>query len=614
MNHLRSKIPAVPGSGFVSTCTTLIQPNDIIPVVDDDGNSSLKDIRKRRSYVTLRTCRVYSKFSKLCPACLHQFNSLIEKYQCLKCARTVCRNCAHKISLTNSDILCKECWDIAKYVCKTGDWFNHYTETKEPCPLKIDVKFKPLENNLHKAKSEGILPLTDSPKNIVNPSFKPNNENEKRSSNQKSVEEISPVKSQQTSRSKSLQTLKSQNSWDYIKSHSQSTLRTKLSGFLKPSTLSHSQSFDYLSRTSDSSRDHEEFEEKSKIEKRLLRLKRLLKKSILNKSNYYKTFNGTDESVHGEIDVSMEYDAEDQQLGVTLWTAKKLKHEKYKIGLPHATIVLLPDNVKYKLEVPGHNKWDGTNAVFDLSVCFTVHECDLKKKIILVKLWSRKGIKSQFTIGQSVIPMEECNLLLSAYRQSFRLLNENNSIITHPNMNTAYYGEIKLALRFAISDYQKKMLCVADKAIDLIGILDVWIKEGKNLHSQNAGTEINSYVTVELTDAKHKTECQTTDQILRSNQPIWNSLLKFPDKYLSELIESTIKIFIWNRSTSLSDPNLLGTVQICNEEKESAQVNMGSDSDMNSHLNHANKLWESVLFKPGDWVEALLYIEAPQLD
>lgn len=69
----------------------------------------------------------------------------------------------------------------------------------------------------------------------------------------------------------------------------------------------------------------------------------------------------------------------------------------------------------------------------------------------------------------------------------------------------------------------------------------------------------------ELTDPDHKTECRSTDQILRSDQPVWNSLLQFSDKHLSELIESTMKIFIWNRSSSFSDPELLGIVQIANK-------------------------------------------------
>ncbi|CAH8680270.1 unnamed protein product [Schistosoma haematobium] len=618
MNQLRNKIPAVPGSGFVSTYTTIIQSNDINPVEDEDYMSHLEYIHKRRSYATLQLRRFTSKFSKLCPICLHQFNSLTETYRCIKCIRNVCQNCACKISLSNSNILCKECWEIAKCICKTGDWFNHYTETKETSPLKIDVRFKPLQNNLRKAKSEVISKLNNSSKNIVNSPSKPSDENEKSSLNQMLIEETHPVKSKEKSRSKSPQTLKTQNSWEYLKSGSQSTMDKKLSGFLEQSTLSRSQSCDYLGKINDSSEDHEEFKKKSGRRRRLLRLKRLLKKSKSYKSNHYKAYNEMDELIHGEIDVSMEYNAQDQQLGVSLWAANNLAHEKYIIGLPHATISLLPDNVKYNLKVSGNNKWDGRDAVFDLSVCFTVHRCDLNKKIIVIKLWSRNGIKSQFTIGQTVIPIKECNLLFSPCRKCFQLISENNSIITNPNINTAYYGEIKLALRFAISDYQKKVLCVTDEAIDLIGVLNVWIKEGKNLHSQKAGTDINSYVTVELTDPDHKTECRSTDQILRSDQPVWNSLLQFSDKHLSELIESTMKIFIWNRSSSFSDPELLGIVQIANKE-ESELMNTINDNNVNANvyqsstITKSTSLWESVISKPGDWIEGLLNITAPNI-
>ncbi|CAH8679152.1 unnamed protein product [Schistosoma rodhaini] len=618
MNQLRNKILAVPGSGFVSTYTTVIQPSDINPIEDEDSMSYLEHIHKRQSCATLQLHKFTSKFSKLCPTCLHQFNSLTESYRCIKCNRNVCQNCAYKTSLSNSNILCKECWDIAKCICKTGDWFNYYTKTKETSPLKVDLRFKPLQSNLRKAKSEVFSKLNNSSKNIVSSSFKLNDKNERSSLNEKLMEETHSVKRRQISRSKSPQTLKTQNSWEYIKSGSHSTIGKNLSGFLEQSILSRSQSYDYLSGTSASLKDNEEFKEKSKRKRHLLRLKRLVKKNKSFKSNQYKASNEMDEVTHGEIDVSMEYDTQDQQLGVSLWAANKLAHEKYKIGLPHATISLLPDNIKYNLKVSGDNKWDGTDAVFDLSVCFTVHRSDLNKKIIVIKLWSRKGIKSQFTIGQAVIPIKECNLLLKACRQYFQLISENNSIITNSNINSAYYGQIKLALRFAISDYQKKVLCVADEAIDLIGVLDVWIKEGKNLHSHKAGTDINSYVTVELTDPEHKTECRSTDQILRSDQPLWNSLLQFSNKYLSELIESTMKIFIWNRSSNFSDPELLGIVQISNKE-ESELIDTANDNSVNANVYQgitvmrSTSLWESVTSKPGEWIEGLLNITAPNI-
>lgn len=96
--------------------------------------------------------------------------------------------------------------------------------------------------------------------------------------NNQLIEETHPVKSKEKSRSKSPQTLKTQNSWVYLKSGSQSTMGKKLSGFLEQSTLSRSQSCDYLGKINDSSEDHEEFKKKSGRRRRLLRLKRLLKK------------------------------------------------------------------------------------------------------------------------------------------------------------------------------------------------------------------------------------------------------------------------------------------------------------------------------------------------
>ncbi|KAK4475158.1 hypothetical protein MN116_002242 [Schistosoma mekongi] len=566
LNQLRNKYPAIPGSGFVSICTSLIQLHNVDPIKAKKENLHLHYTRKRKSCVTFTKCKFQSTFSKLCPICLQTYNSLLETNQCIQCGQNVCKNCAYKIaSITNSDILCKECWDIAKFMCKTGDWFNQYTKSKPTSPLKIDVKFKPLQNNKPCIESGELNPAgMESPKYNANLSVKEINGNNKASVNRKSIGENHHVMKQQLLRSKSVQNLKTQSLLNDSKTTLQTTQEKTSSGFINRSVLSYSHSFDNLSNVSDASIKHKEFHPISKRKKRILKLKKLMKRGKIFKSHHSKTSDKIDGSVSGEIDVSLEYNVQDQQLGVGLWNAYKLMSKTYKIGLPHATITLLPDNVKYSLKVTGHNKWDGRDAVFNHSVCFTVHKRDLNKKVVVISLWSRKGIKSQFTIGQTVIPINECKLLLSSCRQIFHLLNETNHITTNQCKNLSYYGEIKLAIRFVISDYQKIMLHVADEAIELNGTLEVWIKEGKNLHSPKVGTEINSYVTVELTVAQCQTEYRSSDLILRSDQPIWNSLVSFTNKYLSELIKSTMKIFIWNRSSSLNEPELLGYVEISN--------------------------------------------------
>nr|CAX72871.1 C2 calcium/lipid-binding region, CaLB,IPR000008 C2 calcium-dependent membrane targeting,domain-containing protein [Schistosoma japonicum] len=617
MNQLRNKYPAVPGSGFVSIGTSLIQSHDVDPIKVKEENLHLHYTRKRKSCVTFTKCKFQSTFSKLCPICLQTFNALLETNQCIQCGQNVCKNCAYKTaSITNSDILCRECWDIARFMCKTGDWFNQYTKSKTTNPLKIDMKFKPLQNNKPCIESGELNPTGIQSTNYnANLSVEGMNENSKTSLNGKSFGENYQVMKKQILRSKSVQNLQTQSLLNDSKFNLQTTHENESSGFINRSVLSYSQSLDNLSRESDSSMNHKEFHSISKRKKRILKLKKLLKKSKTFKSDHCEASDEIDNSVFGEIDVSLEYNVQDQQLGVGLWNANKLISKTHKIGLPHATITLLPDNVKYSLKVTGHNKWDGRDAVFNQSVCFTVHKRDLNKKVVVIRVWSRKGIKSQFTIGQTIIPINECKLLLSTCRQIFYLVNQTNQIITNQSKHLAYYGEIKFAVRFVISDYQKTMLHISDEAIDLNGTLEVWIKEGKNLYSPKAGVEINSYVTVELTDAECRTEYQSSDHILRSDQPMWNSLVSFTNKYLSELIKSTMKILIWNRSSSLNEPELLGCVHISNREKDNLLQSMSNVNDLNDKVHQSSvivrnsSLWDSITSKPGEWIETTLNIE-----
>nr|CAH8872762.1 unnamed protein product [Trichobilharzia regenti] len=162
---------------------------------------------------------------------------------------------------------------------------------------------------------------------------------------------------------------------------------------------------------------------------------------------------------------------------------------------------------------------------------------------------------------------------------------------------------------------QKCMVLVTDGAIDLCGTLEVWIKKGINLSSKSS-KEITSYVTVALTDENNVTESHNTDYIQRTNKPLWNSLLKFPDKYLSDLSKFTMKLTIWNRFNRTGPPELLGFVQLCTKGAEYKFENP-TDEDTDCYQQCIRRpnttLWDSIQSKPGTWVQETLNIHPPNL-
>nr|CAH8872774.1 unnamed protein product [Trichobilharzia regenti] len=148
MCQISSRLPAVPGSGLVSTCRPILPsrnkiPDEVIP----------ENPRRRGVCASLfPQCAVQTKFSRLCPKCWQKYNPLLENYRCIICGAYVCQQCAFKVPKKILAVMCKECWEIAKCYCKTGDWFNQYVESKLPTPLKFDFQFIQPQSGNNKAK------------------------------------------------------------------------------------------------------------------------------------------------------------------------------------------------------------------------------------------------------------------------------------------------------------------------------------------------------------------------------------------------------------------------------------------------------------------------------
>ncbi|CAH8663772.1 unnamed protein product [Heterobilharzia americana] len=332
-----------------------------------------------------------------------------------------------------------------------------------------------------------------------------------------------------------------------------------------------------------------------------------------SKSENSGNFSAVDES-QGEIDVSMEYNVQGNQLAIMLWALRNLTIRKRILGILHSTIRLLPENTKYDLKLPHPEKRNGLYSNYLRSVCFLVHTSDLNKKMVLIQIWFKKGITSRKLIGESFIPVKEYNMILG-HKQTFHLFKGKDSISNVP-LNSTYYGEIKVALRFAISVNQKRMVRIAEEAIDLCGTLEVWIKEGMNLISPISGRDVNLFVTVSLTDGNENTEYRSTDCVQRSDQPFWNSILRFSNQHLSDIYESKLKITIWNRINSFKPAEQLGVVKICTKGREyDFKTLLTADDDEGVSQCSTKKsnasLWEAVQSKPGTWVEQILKVHAP---
>nr|CAH8872758.1 unnamed protein product [Trichobilharzia regenti] len=633
MCQISSRLPAVPGSGLVSTCRPILPsrnkiPDEVIP----------ENPRRRGVCASLfPQCAVQTKFSRLCPKCWQKYNPLLENYRCIICGAYVCQQCAFKVPKKILAVMCKECWEIAKCYCKTGDWFNQYVESKLPTPLKFDFQFIQPQSGNNKASGELVAhfagkwgeKIKEKSKSSMSLPLRQNHENDTRLDKAQNPAEKSkssmslplrqnhendtrldkaqnPAVSEQSTRvmkkrGRKRRFLRRKLTRNKFKNKSLESLKSNPKSVNEMKTLSHSAlELNFPPSYQPSESLGKQVIPSNSEETGFIKFRK-------------KSFDTMDRFNRLEIDVSMEYDVQDNQLAVTIWAVRNLSQEKQKIGIPYATVQLLPDDTKYNIKLLNPQKWNEVDSDFCKSVCFPIHVYDLNKKIIFIQLWCKKAIISRMTLGQVIIPVGEYNLN-SIQRQTFRLLKGENHL-SYLSMSPHYNGQIIIALRFSISESQKCMVLVTDGAIDLCGTLEVWIKKGINLSSKSS-KEITSYVTVALTDENNVTESHNTDYIQRTNKPLWNSLLKFPDKYLSDLSKFTMKLTIWNRFNRTGPPELLGFVQLCTKGAEYKFENP-TDEDTDCYQQCIRRpnttLWDSIQSKPGTWVQETLNIHPPNL-
>ncbi|CAH8643772.1 unnamed protein product [Heterobilharzia americana] len=535
---------------------------------------------------------------------MRKYSPLLEKYNCLKCGSHVCQKCAYKVSQPDPITLCKECWDIAICYCKTGDWFNQYLESKLPNPLRIDITFTPLQTSNLKASFDQ-LPEEESTWRRETSAllfkeskccFKIEDEESNKNHNISSSDKSPRKQIQETVLHDQIaEALKS--SKETVKSK-QLTKSPPSSPFRRP-TLLPSKTFAFMNKPSLLTRDTDDAKESFKGKHHGAEVDGTKSGTESSKSENSGNFSAVDES-QGEIDVSMEYNVQGNQLAIMLWALRNLTIRKRILGILHSTIRLLPENTKYDLKLPHPEKRNGLYSNYLRSVCFLVHTSDLNKKMVLIQIWFKKGITYNMILG---------------HKQTFHLFKGKDSISNVP-LNSTYYGEIKVALRFAISVNQKRMVRIAEEAIDLCGTLEVWIKEGMNLISPISGRDVNLFVTVSLTDGNENTEYRSTDCVQRSDQPFWNSILRFSNQHLSDIYESKLKITIWNRINSFKPAEQLGVVKICTKGREyDFKTLLTADDDEGVSQCSTKKsnasLWEAVQSKPGTWVEQILKVHAP---
>ncbi|KAA3681489.1 uncharacterized protein DEA37_0004724 [Paragonimus westermani] len=154
--------PAVPGSGLVSLCGPVVldksgctpgpEPKNVgTHNTTPEPFSSASFVHRLSRDFTIPGISPKPKppmdptTNERCPFCYAKFGLFQKKLPCDQCGRLICRRCIFQFNTDSR--LCKDCVDLARAICKTGDWFAQYLSSKPGNPLRLEIDLQPSSAN-----------------------------------------------------------------------------------------------------------------------------------------------------------------------------------------------------------------------------------------------------------------------------------------------------------------------------------------------------------------------------------------------------------------------------------------------------------------------------------
>ncbi|VDP80474.1 unnamed protein product [Echinostoma caproni] len=299
-----------------------------------------------------------------------------------------------------------------------------------------------------------------------------------------------------------------------------------------------------------------------------LRKHRLKRHSIsLSRINSYDSTNEVEASyqkhaeISGDLEVSLDYDSANSRLAVMVWGARNIAAVDKKAGTshPYAKVYLYPDPAN-KTERKIHCKGHTCSPSFNQGVCYSVSPSELFEKTLVVELWHRrKGRGSKTFLGEITVPLRNHKW---DNTERTRLALEQKHSPTTPIMEPAYRGDLKVRLKFSMSQNHRFISQLNAGATNFPGTLEVTVQEAKNLMSTSTGPNVSAFVRGEIRADHLHFDPQQTDVVPKTSHPAWNTVFRFPDLTQNDLRVIELQLSLWHRTGLTKAPQLLGGVRL----------------------------------------------------
>ncbi|XP_065533259.1 synaptotagmin-like protein 5 isoform X1 [Lathamus discolor] len=332
-------------------------------------------------------------------------------------------------------------------------------------------------------------------------------------------------------------------------------------------------------------------------------------------SVYSETGDYGNVKVSGEILLNINYSYKTGALNILVKSCRNLAiaDEKKQRTDPYIKAYLLPDKSrqsKRKTKI----KSNSTNPEFNETLKYVISHTQLETRTLQLSVWHYDRFGRNSFLGEVEIPFDSWNF--ENQGDEWFVLQPKMEVVT--DVGLQYKGELTVVLRYIPPD-RNLMLPLGqfqgkksfkkgkkgDSHVPSGGILEVLIKEAKNLTAVKSGGTSDTFVKGYLLPDDSKATKHKTPIIKKSVNPQWNHTFAFSGLSSRDIRNVCLELTVWDKE-SLSSNIFLGGVRLSTGNG----VSNGKEVDWMDSQGEEQHLWQKMIDSPGAAVEGILMLRS----